>query len=54
MAARTLTDGELYKIIRVELLRRRCSLVKGERIVISATKGALINHAKAGKPPAVE
>jgi hypothetical protein len=35
MARRILTDGEVYKAIRVELLRRGESLAKGERLVIT-------------------
>lgn len=54
MATRTLTDGELYKIIRLELLRRKHPLARGERIVISAAKGTPIDQAEAGKPPRVE
>ncbi len=38
MAARTLTDGELYRIIRLELLGRGHSLSAGEKLVISASK----------------
>jgi hypothetical protein len=49
MATRTLTDGELYRIIRLELLRRGSSLARGERIVISAAKGTLIGPAESGK-----
>ncbi len=35
MADRTLTDGELYRAIRVEILRRGTPLARGERLVIS-------------------
>lgn len=38
MAARTLTDGEIYRIIRLELLKRGQSLAPGEKLVISASK----------------
>jgi hypothetical protein len=38
MAGRTLTDGELYRIIRLELLGRGHPLAGGERLVISASK----------------
>jgi hypothetical protein len=38
MADRTLTDGELYRAIRLELLRRGAPLARGERIVISTSK----------------
>ena len=34
---RVLTDGELYKAIRVELLKREGPLQKGERLVIAAS-----------------
>lgn len=37
MAERVLTDGELYSIIRLEILRRG-RLAKGERLVISVSK----------------
>jgi len=37
MAERTLTDGELYSIIRLEILSRG-PLARGERLVISASK----------------
>lgn len=41
MATRTLTDGEMYSNIRVELLRRGGKLPgKGETLVIAAEKGA--------------
>ena len=40
MATRTLTDGEMYSAIRVELLRRGGKLPeKGETLVIAADKG---------------
>ena len=35
MAHRTLTDGELYSAIRVEILKRKGVLTKGERLVIT-------------------
>ena len=35
MADRILTDGELYKAIRQELLKRADPLAKGERLVIT-------------------
>ncbi len=35
MAHRTLTDGELYRAIRIELLKRGGATAKGERIVIT-------------------
>ena len=35
MADRVLTDGELYKAIRRELLKRADPLQKGERLVIT-------------------
>jgi len=37
MAERILSDGELYRIIRLEILSRE-PLAKGERLVISASK----------------
>ena len=37
MAERTLTDGELYSIIRLEILGRGSPLARGERLVISAS-----------------
>ncbi len=39
MASRVLTDGELYKAIRLEILRRGGHPAKGERVVISLSKG---------------
>jgi hypothetical protein len=36
MANRVLTDGELYKAIRLELRKRPNPLEKGERLVITA------------------
>ena len=38
MAGRTLTDGELYRIIRLEILGRGRPLSAGEKLVISASK----------------
>jgi hypothetical protein len=35
MAGRVLTDGELFKVIRQELLRRESAVAKGERLVIT-------------------
>lgn len=35
MAHRVLTDGELYSAIRVEILKRKGALTKGERLVIT-------------------
>jgi|GEM_PF-1461501 len=41
MAYRTLTDGELYSAIRVELLNRRGKRpVKGETVIINTAIGA--------------
>ena len=37
MAHRVLTDGELYSAIRVDRLKRRARVTKGERIVITAS-----------------
>jgi len=40
MAARLLTDGEVYSAIRVELLRRKGKFpAKGETLVIAADNG---------------
>lgn len=40
MATRTLTDGEVYSAIRVELLRRGGKFpAKGETLLITAEKG---------------
>jgi len=40
MAPRVLTDGELFRIIRREILKRKGETVaKGETIVIQAPKG---------------
>ena len=39
MADRVLTDGELYKAIRQELLKRAEPLGKGERLVIEVSAG---------------
>jgi hypothetical protein len=36
MANRVLTDGEVYRAIRIELLKRGGTLAKGERVVITA------------------
>ncbi len=38
MADRVLTDGELYKAIRVEILKRGNCLAMGERLVITVAK----------------
>jgi len=38
MADRNLTDGELYRAIRVELLRRGHPPARGERLVIPAAR----------------
>ena len=35
MADRILTDGELYRAIRIELRRRGNPVAKGERLIIS-------------------
>jgi hypothetical protein len=37
MARRVLTDGEVYKAIRVAILKRGGPLEKGERLVIDAS-----------------
>ena len=37
MADRVLTDGELYKAIRQELLKRGEPVAKGERLVMEAS-----------------
>ena len=37
MARRVLTDGEMYRAIRVALLKRGGPLDKGERLVIDAS-----------------
>jgi hypothetical protein len=39
MAPRVLTDREMFRIIRREILKRGESLAKGETIVIQAPKG---------------
>ena len=39
MAPRVLTDGELFRIIRREILKRGETLARGETIVIQAPKG---------------
>jgi len=39
MADRVLTDGELYKAIRRELLKRAEPLAKGERLVLQVSTG---------------
>ena len=39
MAARVLTDGEMFRIIRREILKRGERLAKGETIVIQAGEG---------------
>jgi len=38
MADRTLTDGELYRAIRIEMLRRGNPPARGERLVISNSR----------------
>ncbi len=38
LASRVLTDGELYRFIRLEVTKRGKSLQKGERLVITASK----------------
>ena len=38
MANRALTDGELYRAIRLELMKRGEPLARGERLVITPTK----------------
>jgi hypothetical protein len=38
MADRVLTDGEVYRAIRLELLKREAPLAKGERLVITVSK----------------
>ena len=35
MAHRILTDGEVYSAIRVEILKRKGVMTKGERLVIT-------------------
>ena len=49
MADRNLTDGELYRAIRIEILRRGHSPAKGERLVIS-NSGPVKSKAKADAP----
>ena len=39
MAPRILTDGEMFQIIRREILKRGETLAKGETIVIPAPEG---------------
>ena len=39
MAPRLLTDGEMFRIIRREILKRGERLAKGETILIQAPKG---------------
>jgi hypothetical protein len=41
MADRSLSDGEIYRAIRLELLNRGSPLGRGERLVISASKRGL-------------
>ena len=38
MADRILTDGEIYRAIRLEILKRGVPLARGERLVISNSK----------------
>jgi hypothetical protein len=38
MAERVLTDGELYRAIRLEILKRGSCIAKGERLVITVSK----------------
>ena len=45
MAERTLTDGEIYRIIRLEILSRG-PLARGERLVISASKWGKASEAR--------
>ncbi len=37
MAPRVLTDGEIYKVIRQEILRRGSPLAEGETITLTVT-----------------
>ena len=47
MADRILTDGELYRAIRIEILRRGNPLARGERLVIS-NSGSFKSRAQTG------
>ena len=49
MADRVLTDGELYRAIRIEILRRGNPPVRGERLVISIS-GSFKSKAQAQAP----
>ena len=50
MADRILTDGELYRAIRIEILRRGNPLARGERLVISSS-GSFKSRAQTGGSP---
>ncbi len=55
LAARVLTDGEIYRVIRQEILRRGSPLVDGETITLTVTfsGGRITSVAQPGpaKPP---
>jgi hypothetical protein len=50
MADRILTDGELYRAIRIEILRRGNPLARGERLVIS-NSSSFKSKAQTEAPP---
>jgi hypothetical protein len=50
MADRVLTDGELYRAIRIEILRRGNPLARGERLVISNSR-SFKSKAQTEAPP---
>lgn len=48
MAERILTDGEVYRVIRLEILSRG-PLARGERLLISASKWSKAAKAEVGE-----
>ncbi len=52
LAPRLLTDGELYRVIRQEILRRGSPLADGETITLTVTStGARITPVAEAQPP---
>lgn len=52
MAPRVLTDGEIYKVIRQEILRRGRSLADGETMTLTVTSsGGRITSVAEPEPP---
>lgn len=52
LAPRVLTDGEIYRVIRQEILRRRTPLADGETITLTVTStGGRITSVVEPDPP---